>query len=77
MIEQLINKAVAQFGSQKKLASAMGCCQQQISYMKTSSSVSAEMAMKIERATQGEVAKHELRPDLFEQPELAESKGAA
>jgi DNA-binding transcriptional regulator YdaS (Cro superfamily) len=43
----------------------MGCSQQQISYLLKAKSISAEMAIKIDEATHGEVSRHDLRPDLF------------
>jgi len=61
-----IKRAVKAVGSQKKLADAMGCSQQQISYLlKGARNVSAEMAVSIERATAGAVTRHHLRPDIF------------
>lgn len=62
---RLIREAVAQFGSQQKLAEAIGCCQQQISYLLRAKRVSAEMAIAIDQATNGKVSRHDLRPDIF------------
>ena len=67
-IKQHIETAVAHFGSQEKLATAMGCSQQQISYLLKAKSISADMAKKIHEATGGKVAKHTLRPDIFDAP---------
>lgn len=62
----LIAKAIRLKGSQQKLAEAAGCSQQQISYlMKDAAGISAEMALRIERATDGAVTRHELRPDIY------------
>jgi len=62
----LISEAIRLKGSQQKLAEAAGCSQQQISYlMKEASGISAEMALKVERATDGAVSRHELRPDIY------------
>lgn len=52
-------------GSQAKLAEVIGCSQQQISYLLKAKSISAEMAMKIDTATNGAVSKNDLRPDIF------------
>ncbi len=61
-----VESAVAKLGSQAKLAEAMGCSQQQISYLlKEATGITAEMAMAIDRATAGKVPRHELRPDIF------------
>lgn len=58
--------AVKLKGSQQKLAAAIGCSQQQISYLlNTASNISVEMAAAIDRATNGAVAKSALRPDFF------------
>jgi len=62
----LIARAVKLKGSQQKLAEAAGCTQQQISYLlNDASGISAEMALKMERATGGAVSRHELRPDIY------------
>lgn len=63
--KSLIEKAIELKGSQAKLAEAMGCSQQQISYLLKAKSVSAEMATAIDKATNGKVPRNKLRPDLF------------
>lgn len=61
-----VERAVRIRGSQAKLAEAAGCSQQQISYLlHDAERISAEMAAAIERATNGEVSKAVLRPDMF------------
>jgi DNA-binding transcriptional regulator YdaS (Cro superfamily) len=60
-----INHAVRIHGSQARLADAVGCSQQQISYLLTAKKITAEMALKLDAATGGEVSKHVLRPDIF------------
>lgn len=67
-LKSLIKKAVKQRGSQAKLADAMGCSQQQIAYLLKASSITAEMAMRVDAATAGTVSKHDLRPDIFGPP---------
>lgn len=64
-LRSYIEKAVSAYGSQAKLADAMGCSQQQIAYLLKASSISAEMALRIDAATAGTVSKHDLRPDIF------------
>lgn len=74
-----IETAVEHFGSQEKLAAAIGCSQQQISYLLKAKSISADMAKKIHDATKGKVSKHVLRPDIFDTPRKQQSRqeGAA
>lgn len=60
-----IERAIKHHGSQARLASAMGCSQQQISYLLNAKSITAEMAMKLDQATGGAVSRHDLRPDIF------------
>lgn len=69
----LIEQAIKLKGSQAKLASALGCSQQQVSQMLAQKiGVSAEMAVRLHGATGGAVSKFALRPDIFgRQPETA------
>lgn len=67
-LREHIETAIRHFGSQEKLATAIGCSQQQISYLLNAKSISPTMAKKIHDATDGEVAKHILRPDVFDAP---------
>lgn len=61
-----IIRAVKESGSQAKLATAMGCSQQQISYLlHEANSISLEMAVAIDKATDGVVSRQDLRPDVF------------
>lgn len=61
-----IDRAVKVHGSQAALAKAAGCSQQYISWLLSRDvKVSAEMALAFERATEGEVSRHDLRPDIF------------
>ena len=66
---KLVSKAVAVVGSQRELARASGLSQSYISWLllraESMSAVSAESAIKIERATAGKVTREQLRPDLF------------
>lgn len=72
-IKKHIERAVKHHGSQAKLAEAIGCSQQQISYLLKAKGITADMALKVDAATDGAVSKHELRPDIFGEPE----RGAA
>lgn len=65
-----IERAIKELGSQTKLANAMGCSQQYISWLLTDADqIGAEMSVAVERATGGKVGRAELRPDLFATPE--------
>ncbi len=61
-----IENAINIIGSQVKLAEAMGCSQQYISWLiKDAKQISVEMALKVEGATDRKVSRHDLRPDIF------------
>jgi DNA-binding transcriptional regulator YdaS (Cro superfamily) len=64
-----VARAVKLLGSQKKLADAIGCSQQHVSYLlHDADRVSAEVALKIDEATGGQVSRNSLRPDIFGPP---------
>ena len=58
-----IDKAIRIVGSQKALADEMGVTKQAVH--KWRRKVPAERVIDIERATNGQVPRHELRPDLY------------
>ncbi|WP_091974646.1 YdaS family helix-turn-helix protein [Methylobacterium gossipiicola] len=61
--------AIGHFRSQKALAQAIGSSQSAVSRMLLKqNSISAELAMAIDFATNGRVNKRELRPDLWTEP---------
>lgn len=61
-----MRRALAMYGTQRKLAEAMGVSFQAVSFWLTGARrVSAECAVKIEAITNGQVKRAELRPDLF------------
>jgi len=60
-----IERAIRHYGSQAKLAEALHCSQQQVSYLLKASSISVEMAKRIDEVTAGTVSKHDLRADFF------------
>jgi DNA-binding transcriptional regulator YdaS (Cro superfamily) len=63
-----VERAIQLVGSQAKLAEKAGCSQQQISYlMNEAGTITAEMALAIERATEGKVTRNQTRPDIFGQ----------
>lgn len=63
-----LRKAVELKGSQAKLAKAAGVKQPSIWKALRAGRPSAELAVAIERATEGAIRRHHLRPDLFDVP---------
>ena len=62
----LLEKAIKIAGSQARLAEAIGLSQQGVSYLLNGApTISAEISIAIDRLTNGEVSKEELRPDIF------------
>jgi DNA-binding transcriptional regulator YdaS (Cro superfamily) len=60
-----ISKAIQFMGSQEQLAKAVGLSQSAVSqYVTGSKRPSAEIAIRIEKATSGSVKCEELRPDV-------------
>lgn len=78
-VQTFIKRAVDRLGSQAKLASAAGCSQQLISQLLNGDvGITAETAIKIDKATGGAVSKRDLRPDIFgAAPKRRERAGAA
>jgi len=69
MSKKALQKAVNICGGQASLARAIGVTQPNIWYwLNDGKHVPAEHCASIETATSGEVTRHDLRPDLFEQP---------
>jgi len=65
MANEALHEAVKIAGSQSALSRLIGVTQQHISHLlRTGKPVSAEQAVKIEKATG--VPRHRLRPDLWE-----------
>ena len=61
-----IERAIALFGSQLKLAEAAGCTGQAVSAWATGRrAISGRSARMIEAATGGAVTRHELAPEIF------------
>jgi DNA-binding transcriptional regulator YdaS (Cro superfamily) len=69
-VKELLQSAISQFGSEAKLGAAAGYSQNAIWSAKRAGRVSADLAIAIERATNGGVPRWKLRPDLW-QPERA------
>lgn len=61
-----IQRAITLAGSQSKLAEQLDISQQNVSRLMTRATrVPAELAVAIEKVTEGRVRKSDLRPDLF------------
>lgn len=61
-----IRRAIELTGSQRALAEKTGLSQQGISYLLNEArQISAEIAIAIDRATDGKVPREKLRPDIF------------
>lgn len=72
-VRSLIQAAITLAGSEAKLGDACGVSQSAIWKAKKAGRVSGELAVRIDRATEGAIPKHRLRPDLWEPP----TRGAA
>lgn len=65
-IKELLQEAVTEAGSQKNLAKVLGISQQGVSYILNHAiDVPAEVAVAIDRFTNGKISKEALRPDIF------------
>jgi DNA-binding transcriptional regulator YdaS (Cro superfamily) len=69
-VSQLVEAAIAIFGSEKKLADEAGVSQPVVNEAKRTGRVGPKLAMGIEKATKGQISKSRLRPDLW--PEAAQ-----
>jgi len=65
MEQNWFGRAVEIAGSEHRLAAAIGYSQHAVWHARRRGRVSAEMAVAIDKFTNGEVPKHALRPDLF------------
>lgn len=68
----LIEAAIRLKGSEAKLAEACGVSQAAIWKAKVAGRVSANLAIKLERGTSGELPRWRLRPDLWDAPVVQE-----
>lgn len=60
-----IDKAVSILGSQTAIARLFGIKPQAVQLWCSSGKVPAERVLDIEKATQGQVTRHDLRPDIY------------
>ena len=68
-----LEKAIGIAGSQARLGELCGVSQNAIWAAKRAGRVSAELAMSIEKATDGQVPRWEMRPDLWDRPSSTEA----
>lgn len=68
-MSEAMHKAVAACGGVTELARRIGAKQPRVSNWLCRGSVPAEMALPICRATAGAVTPHDLRPDLYPDPD--------
>jgi DNA-binding transcriptional regulator YdaS (Cro superfamily) len=61
-----LTRAIAHFGSQEKAGVAVGKSQMCIWWALKNGSVSGELAVAFEHATQGLIRREDFRPDLFD-----------
>jgi DNA-binding transcriptional regulator YdaS (Cro superfamily) len=67
--QALLKKAIEMAGNQDALACAIGITQARVSQiLQEGKPIKAEYAVAIDKFTNGEVSKYELRPDLFGAP---------
>ena len=71
-IRQLIENAIAEFGTEAKLAKAAGVTQPAINEAKQKGRVGHRLALGISRATEGRISKYDLRPDIWSRRDAAE-----
>jgi len=80
-VRTLIERAISRHGSEAKLALAAGVSQPVVNDAKRTGRVGPKLAMGIDRATGGDVAKEALRPDLWpprvQVPACEEAQGGA
>lgn len=74
---QLLDKAITIAGSQGKLAKAIGRSQNAVWHAKSTGRVTAEIALAIDQATEGQVSRHDLRPDVYGAEPLSGTSEAA
>jgi len=73
-MSKIIEKTISLFGSQRAFGEAIGVRQQHVCYwLHKSKKIPPEYVLAIERATNGEVTRHELRPDIYPPEEITRS----
>jgi DNA-binding transcriptional regulator YdaS (Cro superfamily) len=62
----VMEKIIKYFGSMKKMAAALDCHYQSIQYWDSQGRVPVTRAIQIEKITNGDIKRGDLRPDIFE-----------
>lgn len=71
-----LERAIATVGTQAALARTLGVKPQHVwNWLNRDEKVPAEQVLAIEKATEGKVTRHDLRPDIFGQPVTASTEG--
>lgn len=65
LVREELQRAIDIFGSQEKFANAIGAYQQKVSYWLDKGWVPPEFVIPIEKAANGQVSRHKLRPDIY------------
>jgi DNA-binding transcriptional regulator YdaS (Cro superfamily) len=60
-----LQKIVNYFGSKQKLAETIGTSKQNVNIWKDKGYIPTKWAVEIEKATNGEIKRAEIRPDIF------------
>jgi DNA-binding transcriptional regulator YdaS (Cro superfamily) len=76
MTTHAIERAAQLAGGQSALARKLGCTPQAVSKMCSTGKVPAERVIPVERAVDGAVTRHELRPDLYPMEQATEQASA-
>lgn len=71
MIDNPLPSLIEEFGSESKLATAMGITQPAICKAKGLKQVSPKMAIRIETVTSGRLRRWQMRPDMWDPPKDA------
>lgn len=74
VIRREIDRAVRILGTQQKLGELLGISRQGVWEMKDEGRISGPNAITLDRATNGQISKHRLRPDLFEPPHQSKQR---
>ena len=70
-INPLVEKAITLLGGQTALAKACGVSQAHVwNWLRRDKRITLENALKIERATGGEITQKQLRPDLYNEESI-------